>query len=178
MSKFAESIFAFKAKSLQKVEDARVKSISSLFLSIIMDSAVDTGNFTANWKTSQNQPDLTYSIWGNRKQDNPQPMRDVFKEQASAIAYAGVLSNIGDGYGKDTVTYLSNSVIGYDEDAKFYGGKIEYGYPYYAWDEKTKKAPPSKNVLESGYSKHSPKGMVRINVANFVETLKEAIYEL
>jgi hypothetical protein len=168
MSKFAESIFEFKAKSLQKVEDARVKSISSLFLSIIMDSAVDTGNFTANWKTSQNQPDLTYSIWGNRQQDNPQPMRDVFKEQASAIAYAGVLSNIGDGYGKDTVTYMSNSVVGYGDDPEFYGGVMEYGQ----W------VGPSKNVLPSGYSKHSPKGMVRINVANFGETLKEAIHEL
>ena len=173
MGQFAEKVKMFQVRSLAAAEAVRKDVIMSIFGDIIFDSAVDTGNFTANWNTSQDRPDLSWSKWGNGKRNNPPEWRAAFAQTASALAYANMLDNIGEGTNRDTRTYLANSALG--DDGDFYGWKIEFGYKAYAWDASTGKLPPSQNVLASGFSQWAPKGMVRINVAKFHEVVRKAV---
>ena len=173
MGQFADAIRSFQVRSLSAAEAVRKDVIMSIFGDIIFDSAVDTGNFAANWKTSQDTPDLSWLKWGNGKRNNPAEWRAAFASTATAHAYANMLDNLGDGSRRNTKTYLANSALGNDGD--FYGWKIEFGYNHYAWDPQTGRGPPSENVLASGYSQWAPKGMVRINVAKFHEAVRKAV---
>lgn len=172
MGQFADAIKSFQVRSLASAEKVRKDVIFDLFSAIIFNSAVDTGNFMANWNTSQNSPDLSFSPWGNGR-NNSDSERLSAKSGASSVALARVTNWIGDGLKKDTKTFLSNAAVGIKGDA--YGWKIEYGYPHYAWNSLSGKTPPSENVLASGYSRHAPKGMVRINVAKFHEIVRKSV---
>jgi hypothetical protein len=173
MGQFADAIRSFQVRSLKAAEAVRKDVIMTLFGDIIFDSAVDTGNFAANWKTSQGAPDLSWEQWGNGRRNNPEEYRAAFASTATAHAYANMLDNLGEGLKRDTQTYLANSAQGGDGD--FYGWKIEFGYNFYAWDAQTGRGPPSENVLASGFSRWAPKGMVRINVAKFHEIVRSSV---
>lgn len=177
MGQFSDTIRRFAVASQAKAEAIRKDIIFDLFSAIIFDSAVDTGNFMANWNTSQGSPDLSFTPfgWGI---DHPDDVRLGHMHAASSIAMASLKVNLGNGLKRNTRTFLSNRALGNELGStpnEFYGGKIEYGYPHYGWDERNGKTPPSKNVRVSGYSRHAPKGMVRVNIAKIGEIVRRSV---
>jgi hypothetical protein len=179
MGQFADAIKSFQVRSLAAAEAVRKDVIMSSFGNIIFDTPVDTGRLTANWMTSQNAPDLSPIWWNEDKRNHTPSEREANQSAASAVAYASLLNNIGEGLKRDTVTYLSNSAQSnkHSEDGPGnpYGFKAEFGYKHYAWNARNGLPPPSENVLASGFSQWAPKGMVRINVAKFHEVVRKAV---
>jgi hypothetical protein len=127
-----------------------------LFTQIITDTPVDTGRARGNWMTTVEAP--------------AKGVVDRLDPDGTA-AIAEVSANMG-GAGK--ITYLTNNLP--------YIAKLEFGgYPdpvkRGSWIKRSRHSGEGHYEILSigGYSKQSPAGMVRINLARFQEIVQAAL---
>jgi hypothetical protein len=138
------------AQTTKGAIDANVRSITfALFNGVILSTPVDEGRLRANWQTTVGAP-----ATGTVDTDDP----------SGVAAIAGILANQG-GAGK--VTYLSNNLP--------YSVVVEYGlYPNPPKLGTRLKGGGYEIRSIGGYSRQSPAGMVRINMARIGEIVRNA----
>ncbi len=154
MSKFANQIIQFDEKVLEALQTTRRETAIRLFSAIINDTPVDKGRAKGNWQPSLNTP-ATGII-------------DTTDENL------GLNKVLNMDYGTDEDIWLVNNLP--------YIAVIEYGlYPKNVKrGSRVKQGKKWIYVIKSagGYSKKSPQGMVRKNVARFEQIFKEALMKI
>lgn len=158
MAKFSATVKTWGDKVLKEFEDIRRVVILELFVSVILDTPVDSGRSRGNWQVSIGSSesgivDISGTSYdgesksGKEWQSPRGPVSIKKRIEVEKVALEGKI-------GVDQAVYLTNNLP--------YTYKLEYG-GYNG---------PTGKVTGDGFSRKSPEGMVRRNFIRVSQNLK------